>query len=230
MSLHFFAIPALLPQAAQDEFNAFCAAHRVVQVERQLVVAGAQSFWALCATVATGPGPLPDALKRGARQADALGDAGSAERKVDYKEQLSAADFAVFAALRALSKTLAEQEGVPLYAVFSNQQLAVIARQRCASLADLAAVEGVAPARAQRRGIAFCGFRVRRGVVLPGARKQRRFRQGARAWMQAFHEPGTAEGDPQRAHEVLRATLARTRSVEFRRRVWARAGGYSEPL
>ena len=79
------------------------------------------------------------------------------------------------------------------------------------------------------QGIAFCGFRVRRGVVLPSARKQRRFRQGARAWMRAFHEPGTAEGDLQRAHEVLQATLAHTRSVEFRRRVWARVGGYSEP-
>lgn len=44
MSLHFFAIPALQPQAAQDEFNAFCVAHRVVQGGRQLVSAWRQSF------------------------------------------------------------------------------------------------------------------------------------------------------------------------------------------
>ena len=151
MSLHFFSIAALQPQPAQDDFNDFCAAHRVLQVERQFVAAGAQSFWALCATVASGPGPLPAALKRGGRGSEA--EAGG-ERKVDYKELLSEPDFAVFAALRQLRKTLAEQEGVPLYAVFTNEQLAAMARERCSSLAALAEIDGVGPARVQRFGAA----------------------------------------------------------------------------
>jgi hypothetical protein len=142
MSLHFFSIPALQPQMAQDEFNAFCAAHRVLQVERQFVAAGAQSFWALCATVASGPGPLPAALKRPPRGVE--GEAGN-ERKLDYKELLSEPDFVVFAALRQLRKTLAEQDGVPLYAVFSNEQLATLARERCASLEALGRIDGVGP-------------------------------------------------------------------------------------
>jgi hypothetical protein len=37
MTLHFFAIPALTPQPAQDEFNRFCLAHQVVNIERQFV-------------------------------------------------------------------------------------------------------------------------------------------------------------------------------------------------
>ena len=154
MSLHFFAIPALQAQAAQDEFNAFCAAHRVVQVERQFVAAGAQSFWALCATVATGPGPLPSALKRGGRSSASEGGHGEpgGERRVDYKQRLSEPEFAVFAALRQLRKTLAEQDGVPLYAVYSNEQLAAIARCRCDTLAALGAIEGVGAARVQRYG------------------------------------------------------------------------------
>jgi hypothetical protein len=35
MQHHFFAIPALRPEGARDEINTFCAAHRVVTVERQ---------------------------------------------------------------------------------------------------------------------------------------------------------------------------------------------------
>jgi hypothetical protein len=31
MALHFFTIPALTPQTAQDEFNRFCLTHRVLR-------------------------------------------------------------------------------------------------------------------------------------------------------------------------------------------------------
>ena len=63
MSLHFFSIPALDSRGAQDELNQFCDAHRVVAVDRQFVSQGADSYWAVCVTVAAGHGPLPDALK-----------------------------------------------------------------------------------------------------------------------------------------------------------------------
>lgn len=47
MTLRFFAIPALRPQAAQDEFNQFYLAHRVVNIERELMHDGANAYWAL---------------------------------------------------------------------------------------------------------------------------------------------------------------------------------------
>ena len=37
MPLHFFAIPALDPAAAQAELNAFCQRHRVLKVARHLI-------------------------------------------------------------------------------------------------------------------------------------------------------------------------------------------------
>ena len=43
---------------------------------------------------------------------------------------------------------------MPVYAVFSNEQLADIARRRCASLAALGEVEGIGDARLQRYGAA----------------------------------------------------------------------------
>jgi superfamily II DNA helicase RecQ len=145
VSLHFFAIPALEPTCAQDELNRFCAAHRVVSVERQFVAAGRESFWALCVTVAPGPGTLPAALKAPESRADA-------RAKIDYKEVLNEADFARFADLRVWRKATAEREGVPVYAVFSNEQLAEIVRLRVDTAAALATIEGIGPARVERYG------------------------------------------------------------------------------
>lgn len=142
MELHFFVVPALDPAPAQAELNAFIASHRVTQVDRQLVQAGPGAYWALCISVASGPGPLPAALKADATRSG----------KVDYKQVLSVADFGVYADLRALRKRLAEESGVPLYAVFSNEQLAAMVQQRVSTEEQLGAIDGVGAARVQRYG------------------------------------------------------------------------------
>lgn len=143
MQLRFFAIPALDPATAEAELNRILAAGRVAGLERQFVAAGAESFWAVCVSLADGPGPLPAALKSGAG------------RKVDYRELLSEADFAVFARLRELRKSIAEAEGVPPYAVFTNEQLAAMVTQRMSTAQALAGIEGIGPARVERYAARF---------------------------------------------------------------------------
>jgi len=141
--LHFFAIPALDSRAAQDALNGFLAQHRVLSVEKQWLEAGVNSHWALCIGVDTGVGPLPDALKVGQGKAGRPG-------RVDYREVLSPEDFAVFAALRSLRKELSERDGVPPYTLFTNEQLASMARDRPASEQALRAIDGVGEARSRR--------------------------------------------------------------------------------
>lgn len=164
MSLHCFAIRALDPGADQQAFNSFCAAHRVLRIERQFVADGVQSFWALCVEVADGPGALPASLKQPGR--GRLGSDGGAAKgdRPDYKQLLSEADFTVFAALRSWRKAQAEVDGVPLFAVFTNDQLAEVARRRCGSLAALADIDGVGPARVERYGEAVLQCVVRAGA------------------------------------------------------------------
>ncbi|WP_034925193.1 HRDC domain-containing protein, partial [Candidatus Accumulibacter vicinus] len=152
MTMHFFTAPALNPQPAQDELNRFCASHRVVGIERRLVAAGANSYWVLCVTVSAGAGVPPDALKTPERKAGARAEAGTAAARVDYRQVLSEQDFAVYADLRVWRKAVAEQEGVPVYAVFTNEQLAEIVRRRVDHLAALGEIEGVGPARLERYG------------------------------------------------------------------------------
>ncbi len=83
------------------------------------------------------------------------GPASTRKSRIDYREVLNDKDFALFAKLRDLRKTLAEQESVPAYAVFNNGQLAAMVQKRVTSKAALAAIEGVSAARIEKYGEAF---------------------------------------------------------------------------
>ena len=74
------------------------------------------------------------------------------------------------------------------------------------------------------RGLRFCGFRVRPGVVLASPRKMARFRAGAFKLAAAHQAGAVPDALLQRAHDGLAATLAHTQSLHFRQRVWGAVG------
>ena len=74
---------------------------------------------------------------------------------MDYKEILSADDFAVFVCLREARKQLAGKEAIPVYAVCTNEQLAEMAKGRAAMLTDLKKIEGFGEAKAEKFGETF---------------------------------------------------------------------------
>jgi len=51
-----------------------------------------------------------------------------------------------------LRKSLADQEGVPAYAVFTNEQLATMAREGINDLAALGSIKGVGKSRVEKYG------------------------------------------------------------------------------
>jgi superfamily II DNA helicase RecQ len=122
---------------ALDDLNRFLRGHRVLTLDRQCL----EGVWSFCVTY------QPPA---GGEGAEGSGIAG----KVDYKQVLDEKTFALFSRLRELRKTLAETEKLPPYAVFTNEQLAQIARERCASGAALEKVPGIGPARIEKYGAA----------------------------------------------------------------------------
>jgi len=93
MAYYFAIVPARSPELAQAELNAFLRSHRVLTVDRRWVELGENSYWAICVDYlepgGAGAGPQP---KNGARG------------KIDYRERLSAEDFAIFDRLRQLRK------------------------------------------------------------------------------------------------------------------------------
>jgi superfamily II DNA helicase RecQ len=139
MKYRFFHVSALDPQAGETALNDFCARHRVSSIEKSLVVDGPNSYWTFCVGYLDGTEKLP------------VGRKG----RIDYREVLDEADFAVFAKLRSLRKELSEREGVPAYALFTNEQLAEMVTGRVASLADLQAIDGIGEAKVRKYGESF---------------------------------------------------------------------------
>ncbi len=139
MKYQFFTIPVHSFEISQQELNSFCSGHRVATVEKQFVANGDASFWTVCVTYLDGNEK----------------QAASQRSRVDYKEVLNEKDFTIFAILRNLRKTLAEKEGVPAYALFTNEQLATMVRRRITEITDLSSIGGVGKARLEKYGGAF---------------------------------------------------------------------------
>jgi superfamily II DNA helicase RecQ len=137
-------IPATMPDAAQEAVNRFCGAHRVVSVEKQFVQDGERSYWALCVNYLDASKASEDISLSPLRKG-----------KIDYRTVLNEHDFALYARLRSLRKTLSEQEGIPAYALFTNEQLAAMIQKRVTSKAALGTIPGVGAGRLDKYGDAF---------------------------------------------------------------------------
>lgn len=140
MGFRFFTIPIRDCGPAESELNAFLGTHKILAVDRRWVDQGASSFWCFCvdylekATTAGGPN-------------------GSAMRgKIDYKEVLKPEDFAVFARLREWRKSVSQHEAVPVYTVFTNDQLAQMVQARVTTKAALEKIAGIGGARIEKYG------------------------------------------------------------------------------
>jgi superfamily II DNA helicase RecQ len=139
MKLRFFRVRVQDPGQDAEELNTFLASHRVLSVERHFVSDGSSSAWAICVNYLSSGG-RPALEKRG---------------RVDYREVLPEAEFSLFAKLRSLRKSMAEKEGVPAYALFTNEQLAEMVRRRVKTQTALEKIEGVGPARSEKYGANF---------------------------------------------------------------------------
>lgn len=169
MRLHFITIPVFESAAAEAELNRFLASHRVLAVDRQLVVDGTRSAWAVCVSFVERAGSVGEAAP--AVNPGAGAETGGARAQVDYRAVLSPGDFSVFVRLRTLRKSIAERDGVPAYAIFTNEQLAAMARGRPRSAAELGRLPGVGKARVDKYGAAMLAemTAVSSGEVVPEA-------------------------------------------------------------
>jgi len=138
MQFKIFTISTADNGAAMEEMNKFLRAHKVLEVEQQLVTGKAGSQWHFCVKYLAGVQPeLPK---------------GQTAAKIDYKEVLDERTFAVFSTLREVRKKIAEEDGLPVYAVFTNEELSNIAALEEITTAALVTVNGIGQKKAERFG------------------------------------------------------------------------------
>ena len=144
MAYRIFSYPATL-SAGDDaaELNAFLHGHKIVSVHKEFLNDGADSRWCFCVEYLDGTPPAPP-------------PGGAGFSKVDYREVLDEKQFARFRLLREARKKLAEEDGVPVYAVFSNEQLADMARSDGnLDIAAMKKIPGIGEKKAARYGERF---------------------------------------------------------------------------
>jgi len=131
-----FLLPLYPNSGEQEELNRFLRSRRIVQTKKEIVSKEGSSCWAILVEYLDSP-------ERSAGEKHIRG-------KVDYKDILNADDFALFSKLREVRKKLAEENGLPVYAVCTNEQLAEIAKRRPKNLSECMQVEGIGQGKAEK--------------------------------------------------------------------------------
>lgn len=144
MKVQFFSVNALHPDLDQKAVDQFCGSHRILSIDKKFVEQGCESFWSLCIRY------LESTIEANAAPVKRSGH-------VDYKEVLSEKNFEVYSELRALRKTIAEAEGVPVYALFTNAQLAAMVEKSVVSLTQMGEIDGVGQSKLDKYGEQFLG-------------------------------------------------------------------------
>ncbi|MDR2718064.1 MAG: HRDC domain-containing protein [Treponema sp.] len=135
-----FFISPFGEKSVTDELNLFLRSHRIVNVEKKLIDGERGTGWVFIIEYGNDGGGK---------------SAPNASQRIDYREVLSADEYALFDKLRELRKELAEKSSIPVYAVFTNDQLAGMVKKNPKTAKDLLSISGIGDARVKQYGEAF---------------------------------------------------------------------------
>ncbi len=140
MQIKIFTIPILGGEEKTDQMNVFLRSKRILQVESQFINSDQQGlFWSFCVRYLD---DLPKSSK-------------TKQRKIDYKEILSEEAFQRFSLFREIRKKLSKEEGIPAYAVFTDAELAELAKIEELNAKNMQEVKGVGKKKVERYAVHF---------------------------------------------------------------------------
>lgn len=142
MQIKIFTIPMFGGEAANDEMNVFIRSNKVINVERHFFTTQETGYWCFCVNYVENTASntfVPQG-----------------KQKVDYKEVLDEKTFAVFSRLREIRKQTADAASVPPYAVFTDAELAEIAKLESITPENMLTIKGIGQAKVDKYASAFC--------------------------------------------------------------------------
>ncbi len=138
MQFKIFSIPIVGGERANEEMNRFLRSKKVLHTEAQLVQGEEGIFWCFCIKYIENS--LPNSGKK---------------KKVDYRNVLSSESFTRFARMRDVRKRLAKEEGIPAYAVFTDAELAELAKIEELTIAEMRKMKGIGVKKIEKFGHCF---------------------------------------------------------------------------
>jgi superfamily II DNA helicase RecQ len=139
MQIRIFTIPILGGELVSEEMNVFLRSKKVLQVKEKLINNEAEGvFWCFCV-----------------RYVDDVAATEREKIKVDYREVLDEASFKRFSAFREIRKKVAQEDVVPPYAVFTDGELAELAKMETVTTESIKSVKGIGDKKLEKYGRHF---------------------------------------------------------------------------
>ena len=138
MQFKTFIVPASSNENTENELNLFLRSHKIVNVRTEFVLKD-EALWCFLVEYV----PTSDASDLSAK---------SLGKKIDYMKILSQEQFLIFSKLREKRKSIAEEEKVPPYVIFTDEQLAEISKLLPKSLNELGSISGIGQQKLSKYG------------------------------------------------------------------------------
>lgn len=138
MQIRIFTLGVNATEEEQSDLNRFLQSHRVLELKQQYDEK--RGLWSFVVCYLSSEISSP-----------------SKSERVDYRNILPPEQFALFCSLRDRRKIIAKEENVPAYAIFTDKELAEIARQGEISISSMMKVKGINSGRLEKYGSRMVG-------------------------------------------------------------------------
>jgi len=134
MQIRLFTIPVGDSGSAQEEMNRFLRGNKILEVQNQLISNDNGAYWCFCVRYIE----------------KAFTPTEEHKSRVDYKQILDEASFKKFSKLRDIRKRVAADEGLPAFAVFTDEELAGLAKLETITPKGMLSVKGIGDKKVER--------------------------------------------------------------------------------
>ena len=134
MQVKTFIVPVLSSERSEEDLNRFLRSHRVLQMDRHFCAENG-GYWAVLVEYVDGdPSTAAPLAHRHDKQPDAIGELSEEERN-RYER------------FKQIRKQQATKNAIPAYLIFTNEELATLARVPVLNAETVKGVKGIAPSR-----------------------------------------------------------------------------------
>ena len=140
MQFKIFTIPLLSADSSTEDINSFLRVHKIIDVKKELIVQNGINYWSFLITYLGNNIAFSDFEKK---------------EKIDYKNVLEAEQFNRFAKMRTVRKQLSLQFAAPAYAIFTDAELAELAKLDELTLSVMQKVNGIGKKKIEKYGEDF---------------------------------------------------------------------------
>ena len=139
MQIKLFTIPVLNIEEHNEELNKFLRMHNIMDIEKELIQINNSAYWCFYIHYVK----------------NSTNKITSAKEKIDYKKVLKEEEFKIFSKLRELRKAISIEEAISAYLIFTDAELAEIAKMKEPTINNIRKIKGIGDKKAEKYGERF---------------------------------------------------------------------------